>query len=109
MLFGQTSLAAGDLSESRPDTAHQLLCVSEDGQLAGDDIICHPEENLFFSIHGVSCAGDRVKFHAGSGDYEGRARGEMTFGLRPGTDLADCLTCGIAARVAAAGQEFAPG
>src|SRR6185437_3188728 len=35
VLLGQTSLAVNDLSKSRPDTAHQLLSVSEDEGWAG--------------------------------------------------------------------------
>ena len=50
-----TSLACNDLSKSAPNSAHQLICVNEDGQLIGDDIVFHLAENLF-SIYGVPFA-----------------------------------------------------
>ncbi|MER7692458.1 aminomethyl transferase family protein [Streptomyces sp. NPDC097610] len=64
-----TSLACNDLSRSRPNSAHQLICVNEDGQLIGDDIVFHLEENLF-SIYGVPFALDWVRFHAETGGYD---------------------------------------
>jgi vanillate/3-O-methylgallate O-demethylase len=64
-----TSLACNDLSRSKPNSAHQLVCVSEDGQLIGDNIIFHLDEN-HFSIYGVQFAVDWVKFKADTSDYD---------------------------------------
>ena len=63
-----TSLACNDLSKSAPNSAHQLICVNEDGQLIGDDIVFHLAENLF-SIYGVPFALDWVRYHAQTGGY----------------------------------------
>jgi vanillate/3-O-methylgallate O-demethylase len=64
-----TSLACNDLSASTPNSAHQLICVNEDGQLIGDDILFHLDENRF-SIYGVPFALDWVRFHAETGGYD---------------------------------------
>lgn len=64
-----TSLACNDLSRSRPNSAHQLICVNEDGQLIGDNIVFHLEENLF-SVYGVPFALDWVRFHAETGGHD---------------------------------------
>jgi vanillate/3-O-methylgallate O-demethylase len=68
-----TTLACNDLSRSKPNSAHQLICVNEDGQLIGDNIVFHLEENLF-SIYGVPFALDWVKFHAETGGYDVTSR-----------------------------------
>ncbi len=67
------SLSCNDLSRSTPNSAHQLICVNEDGQLIGDNIVFHLEENLF-SIYGVSFAIDWVKYHAETSGYDVTAR-----------------------------------
>jgi vanillate/3-O-methylgallate O-demethylase len=63
-----TSLACNDLSRSRPNSAHQIICVNEEGHLIGDDIVFHLEENEF-SVYGVPFALDWVRFHAETGDW----------------------------------------
>ena len=68
-----TSLSCKDLSRSTPNSAHQIICVNEDGQLIGDNIVFHLEENVF-SIYGVQFAVDWVKFHADTGGYDVTAR-----------------------------------
>ena len=64
-----TSLACNDLSRSRPNSAHQLICVNEEGQLIGDDIVFHLDENLF-SVYGVPFALDWVRYHAETGGWD---------------------------------------
>lgn len=64
-----TSLACNDLSRSRPNSAHQLICVNEEGQLIGDDIVFHLDENLF-SVYGVPFALDWVRYQAETGGWD---------------------------------------
>lgn len=64
-----TDIAVNDFSTSRPGAARQIVCVNEDGDLIGDGIVFHLDEQRF-SAYGAGFVQNWIMFHAQTGGYD---------------------------------------
>ena len=64
-----SDLAINDFTGSRPGTARQIVCVNDDGDLIGDGIVFHLEDERF-SAYGAGFVQNWLMYHAQTGDYD---------------------------------------
>jgi vanillate/3-O-methylgallate O-demethylase len=62
-------VAVNDFSASRPGVARQILCVNDEGDVIGDGIVFHLEEDKF-STYGAGFTQNWIMYHAQSGDFD---------------------------------------
>lgn len=63
------TLAINDFASSRPGSARQIVCVNDDGDMIGDGIVFHLDDQRF-SLYGADFVSNWVMFHAQSGGYD---------------------------------------
>ena len=63
-----SDFAVNDFSTSRPGVARQIVCVNDEGDLIGDGIVFHLEDDLF-SIFGAGFVATWLKYQSETGDY----------------------------------------
>lgn len=77
-----SEIAINDFSSSKPGSARQIVCVTEEGDLIGDGIVFHLEENRF-SAYGAGFVGNWIMFHAETGDYDVHAEYDVKAPVYP--------------------------
>lgn len=77
-----SELAINDFTTSRPGSARQIVCVNDEGDLIGDGIVFHLEENLF-SAYGAGFVQNWIMFHVETGDYNVEARYDVKAPVYP--------------------------
>jgi vanillate/3-O-methylgallate O-demethylase len=64
-----SDLAINDFTSSRPGVARQIVCVNDEGDLIGDGIVFHLDDDRF-SAYGAGFVQNWIMFHAQTGGYD---------------------------------------
>lgn len=87
-----SELAINDFASSRPGAARQIVCVNDEGDLIGDGIVFHLDDD-HFSAYGAGFVQNWIMFHAQTGGYDVEARYDVKAPVYPNGyayDRPDC-------------------